>query len=111
MGCVEVTLDRWIIERITAFERVFCRGNPFAVCVGYSVRWNEELRAEVRAVILYFEDDEPKLESLDVEEILGSGTGTPSYSMEMNLDPKPRVINRENFINPGIHIIKNEEER
>jgi hypothetical protein len=98
MGCVEVTLDRWIVERIIAFERIFCRGNPFALCVGYSVRWNEDLRAEVKALILYSEDGEPKIESVDVQEVLSLAA--------IDLDPNHSDIKGETFINPGIHLNK-----
>jgi hypothetical protein len=98
MGCVEVTLDRWIVERIMVFERVFCRGNPFAVCVGYSVKWDEDLRVEVKAIILYSEDGEPRLETLDVGEALSLAA--------MDLDPNYSDIKGETFINPGIHINK-----
>jgi len=98
MGCVEVTLDSGTIRKIMAFERVFCRGNPFAICVGYSVKWSEDLRVEVKAIILYSEDGEPKVESVDVDEVLSLA--------EMYPNPNPSDIKGETFINPGIPLNK-----
>ena len=95
MGCVEVTLDSGTIRKIMAFERVFCRGNPFAICVGYSVKWSEDLRVEVKAIILYSEDGEPRMETVDVGEVLSLA--------EMDLDPNLSDIKGETFINLGIH--------
>jgi hypothetical protein len=108
--CAEVTIDRWVVERISAFERVFCKGNPFALCMGYTVKWNEDLGAEVKAVILYFEDDKPKMEILDVDEVLSEVYEDSSYSKEINLDQSPWDVKRETFINLGIHHIKNGDE-
>jgi hypothetical protein len=62
------------------------------VCVGYAVKWDENLRAEIKAIILYSEDGEPQMETLDVGEVLRLAS--------IDLDQNHSDIKGETFINP-----------